>query len=139
MKDINVSKIFQMKNIIEYFPFNLLDHENIPVTTYKLTATIRNKVFNYEQTVESIQLDEKQPLNDDIYPCNCENSDFYGTDHGHIITGNIRFIKNQKLRKPVTKSSNFRQLQSFNHSICKKEIDHAIEKFAGSLRLKHKL
>ena len=59
--DINVTKIFQMKDVVECLPFELLDHENIPATTYKLTGTIRNKVFNYKQAVESIQLDQKQP------------------------------------------------------------------------------
>ena len=58
MEKINVSKTFQMKDIIDSLPFNLQDHENIPVTTYKLTATIRNKVFNCKETVEPIELDE---------------------------------------------------------------------------------
>ena len=73
MEDINVSKIFQMNDVIDSLPFNLQEHENILVTTYKLIATIRNKVFNYKQTVDTIELEEGQSLNDDIYPCNCEN------------------------------------------------------------------
>ena len=88
--DINVAKIFQMKDVVECLPFELLDHENIPATTYKLTGTIRNKVFNYKQAVESIQLDQKQPQNDDIYPWNYENSEFYGTDHQVIRLNNHR-------------------------------------------------
>ena len=48
----------------------------MPVTTYKLTATNRNKVFNYKQTVESTEPDEGQSLNDDIYLCNCDNLEF---------------------------------------------------------------
>ena len=58
MEDINVSKIFQMKNVIDSLPFNLQDHRNIPVT-------FRNKVFNYKQTIKSIELNFKnpQPLN----------------------------------------------------------------------------
>ena len=41
-EDINVSKNFQKKDVIDSL------HENIPVTTYKLTATIKNKVFYYK-------------------------------------------------------------------------------------------
>ena len=48
-------------------------------------------------------------------------------------------IKNEKLRKLFTKSPNFRELQSLNHVICKKEIDHVIEKLAGRLKLKYEL
>ena len=62
-----------MNDVIDSLPFTLQVHEKIPVTTYKLTATSRNKVFSYEKTVELMGLDEGQSLNDDIYPCNCEN------------------------------------------------------------------
>ena len=43
------------------------------ILIYKLTATIRNTVFSYKQTVESIELEERQSLNDNICP---ENSEF---------------------------------------------------------------
>ena len=135
MGDINVSKIFPMKYVIDSLPFNLQGHENIPVTTYKPIATIRDKVCNYKQTLESIETDKGQSL----YLYNCKNSEFCDPDHGYIITGNLCFIKTQKLRKLFTKGSNFREPQSLNYSRCKEEIDRAIEVFAGSLRLKHKL
>ena len=51
MGDINVSKIFQIRVAIDFLSFNLQDHENIPVTTYKLHASVRNKVFNYKQII----------------------------------------------------------------------------------------
>ena len=72
-----------MKDIIDSLPFNLQNYENIHVTTDKLTATIRNKVFNYKERVESIKLDEEQSLND-LYLYNCKNSAF--CDHGHNIS-----------------------------------------------------
>lgn len=53
MEDFNVSKIFQMKNANDSLQLNLQDHENISVTTYKLSTTIWNKICNYRQTVES--------------------------------------------------------------------------------------
>ena len=51
MGDINVSKIFQVRVAIDFLSFNLQDHENIPVTTYKLHASVRKKVFNYKQII----------------------------------------------------------------------------------------
>ena len=38
-----------MKDAIDSFSFNLQEHEDIAVTTYKLTTTIKNKVFNYKK------------------------------------------------------------------------------------------
>ena len=45
---INVSKVFQMKNLPNSLSFNLQERENICVTTYKLNATISNKVVKYK-------------------------------------------------------------------------------------------
>ena len=54
MEDINVSKIFQIKDAINYLPFNFQDHRKILPITYKLTATTSKNVLNNKQTVESI-------------------------------------------------------------------------------------
>ena len=54
--------------------------------------------------------------------------------HDHIITGDLRLIKNQKLEKHFSKGLNFKQPQPLNYPRCKKEIDRAIEEFAGSLK-----
>ena len=49
-----------------------------------------------------------QSLNDNIYRYNCENLEFCNSDHGHIITGDLHFAKNQKLRKSIPNGPNFR-------------------------------
>ena len=49
IEGINVSKFLQMKEAIDSVPFNLYDHESVPVTTYKLTKLIENIVFNHKQ------------------------------------------------------------------------------------------
>ena len=66
LEDIIVFKIFQMKDAIDSLQFNLQDHESILASTYKLTVTIRNKLFSYKQIVELIELDEGQLLNDEL-------------------------------------------------------------------------
>ena len=53
-------------NVMDCYSFNLQGHENIPVTIYELTATIRDKIFDYKQIAESIELDEEQSLYYDI-------------------------------------------------------------------------
>ena len=122
------NKIFKRRMSLILFQ----DHKNV-VTIYKFTATIRYQVFNEKQTVQSIEIREGQPLINDIYSCNCENSEFYDPDHSHIITGDLHLIKNQTLRKLITKGPNFREPQLL------REIDHPIEDIARSLRLKQKL
>ena len=66
MEKVNVSKIFQLNDVIDFFPFNFQEQEKISLITYKLTKTINNNFFNYKQTVELIELGEGRPLNDNV-------------------------------------------------------------------------
>ena len=40
--------------------------------------------------------------------CNCENSEFCDPEDDNIITGDLRLVKNEKLKKLFTKGLNFR-------------------------------
>ena len=79
----------------------------------KLDSPIRNKIMKYEATVRSIQhLTEDgitMTLNSEttsFYPCNCQDSEFCDSHHGHIVTGDLRFVTNPKLRKLFSKGPN---------------------------------
>ena len=54
-----------------------------------MTVTIMSKVFNYKQKVESVEVDERQSLNDDLYPCGWENLVFCDTDHDQTTAGDV--------------------------------------------------
>ena len=51
MGDINVSKIFQIRVAIDFLSFSLQDHENIPVTTYELHATVGIKFLTINKSL----------------------------------------------------------------------------------------
>ena len=44
-----------------------------------------------------------------LLPCGCSHSDFSDKHHGHIITGDLRLIKNNKLRKLFAKGPKYRE------------------------------
>ena len=64
--------------------------EDIPVVTYKLGSTIRNKILNYKETVDSIFVDDEVSFTLNSEPCDCLNSPFSDPHHKHIITGDLR-------------------------------------------------
>ena len=62
-----------------------MSKDDIPMLTYKLQPPIRSKIFNYKKFVESLDINsfiQKET----IIPCNCENSPYKDSEHGHIIT-----------------------------------------------------
>ena len=65
MEDINVYKLFQMKDVID----SVKTMKKYPCNEWHLNSLrlFGRKVFNYKQTVWSIEPDEGKSLNDDIY------------------------------------------------------------------------
>jgi len=54
LEPINLSKIFHFPDVTSALFSDLQSEDHIPVVTYKLGGTIRNKILNYKDTVESI-------------------------------------------------------------------------------------
>ena len=58
-KYIKLSEILNKPDVIAQLPRELQCKEKRPVITYKLTNTIRNKISNYKDTVNSIYVEDK--------------------------------------------------------------------------------
>ena len=104
---INISKIINDKNVEKKLPTQFNKTEQIS-TVYKLTKTIRSKIFNHKEFIKT--LDPKDILdNINNLPCNCTISPFADPNHGHIVTGDIRIVQNNKLRKLLCKGLKYRE------------------------------
>ena len=127
MEKIGLSKIINDKEYLDKLPEKF---EKFCVT-YRLGNPIRNKVFNYKETVNSIRI--KDPPS--VTTCECNNSEFKDNNHGHIVTGDLRIVKDVKLRKLLSKGPNFREHRSINLNKCKIEIIKALENFIFRYKL----
>ena len=114
MEKVRLSKIFNSPEIIQLLPLKIQAEEHIPVVSYKLCGTIRNKILNYKETVSSIYVDEDVSFVTNSDECNCQNSVFCDPLHKHIVTGDLRIVENKKLRCLLTKGSNFREQRTIN-------------------------
>ena len=81
----------------------------MPLLTYKLSPPISTKFFNFNKFVNNLDLDLFL-TNPDSLPCKCNNSPFVDRYHKHIVTGDLRIIKNNALRKPFIKGPNIGRL-----------------------------
>ena len=129
---VKLNKILRKPHITSKLPENLLT-EDPPSIVYSLSPTIRNKLFNYKETVESIDITDSLTYGAGFSECDCQYSDFADPDHGHIITGDLRFIENQNLRKLISKGPNYREPVSINWKRCKDSINNGIEAYIDSL------
>ena len=93
---INIARILRDPDIVKSLPSSSVKFP-IPMVTYKLTPPI-SMFFNLNKFVNNLDLDLFL-TNPDSLPCKCNNSPFVDRYHKHIVTGNLRIIKNNDLRK----------------------------------------
>ena len=114
MDRINISKIIKDKNVKKNLPTQFSKTEQIS-TVYTLTKTIRSKIYNHKEFIKT--LDTKVILdNMNNLPCNYKTSPFTDPNHGHIVTGDISIVQNNKLRKLLCKGPKYREPVSINFS-----------------------
>ena len=104
---INLSKILKYNSVINKMP-DQMTKDDIPMVTYKLKEPIRAKIFNHKTFVNSLDI-EAFIQNKESLPCNCEHSVYKDPFYGHIISGDLRIIQNNKLRKLISKGPKYRE------------------------------
>ena len=137
--DIHLNKILKSSEVIAALPTKLKGENDIPVATMKLSPPIRNKILNYKETVSSLDIvvDDDVSFVRNLPSCECENSEFCDPHHQHVITGDLRVVSNQKLRKLLTKGPNYREARTLNYNKCKKEIADSLGVTIDSLAVKY--
>ena len=94
---INIARILGDLDIIKSLPSSSVKFP-MPMVTYKLTPPISTTFFNFNKFVNNLDLDLLL-TNPDSLPSKCNNSRFADRYHKHIVTGDLRIIKNNALRK----------------------------------------
>jgi len=136
MDFINIHKIMRDKDTIDALPQDLSN--DIPTIIYQLTDSIRSKLFNYKEFVQTLDVDAFIEDNN-ILPCDCLNSPFIDLDHNHILTGDLNIISDSKLKGLVAKGPKYREPLPFSLDKAKAEIllglDNCIDTWSSKTKL----
>ena len=110
MDFINLAKLLRSNELASNMP-PVMQPEDIPMVVYSLSETTRSKILNYKKFVtKELDLDAfSKDLNS--ISCNCSNysMDFIDPNRGHVLTGNLQIINDNKLRKLICKGPKFRE------------------------------
>ena len=120
---INIQKIINLDDVVSTLPKKIKSFN--PVVVYTLKPSIRSKIFNYKNFISDIT------VSDDLstYPCFCNGSSFVDKDHGHIVTGDLRIVQNNKLRKIFVKGPKYREPSLIDFEKAKDCIDKGLSEF----------
>ena len=92
--------MFNNPDFILLLSFNTQTKGNMSNVAYKIRKTIHKKIINYKETINTIySLNAGQ--------CDCLSSTFSDPYSKHIITRDIKIMKNNKIRKLLTKGLNY--------------------------------
>ena len=122
---IDISKILRHPDVKNLIP-DSADAKDLPMVVYNLTKPIRSKIFNHKKFVQELDIDIFL-ANPGIYPCTCNESDYKDRNHHHVISGDIRIITNNKLRKLVSMGPNYRESVPIDFESARTSIINGIE------------
>ena len=123
---VNLHNMLHNKLVNSKVPIYFKEKEP-PVISYKYTDNISRKVFNYNQTLSDVNLSKYGNWNQS---CDCKSSTFCYGPHGHIITGDLRSVKNRKLRRLLSKGPKYREENTIDWDLNKNILITAVDDYA---------
>ncbi len=132
LEHIKLSSILHEDDVVNKLP-SMLQHQESPSVVYSLSNTIHSKLFNYKEAVNSIDTNDTETHGTGITTCDCQYSEFVNEHHGHVVTGDLRIIQNQKLRKLISKGPNYREPRTINWKRCRDNIAEGLAECASRM------
>ena len=105
---INLPQLLRSQSVMDKIPAYLKDKEP-PITFYKYTNTVANKLFSFSSTLSDLDI-RNYLSNPQHFQRN--TSMFCYEPHGHVITGNLMVIENREPNKTTWKSTKTMVLDS---------------------------
>lgn len=96
---LKLETIFNHKSIVGSLPSFCKFKK--PTIIYNYLPPIRNKIFNYNEVIDNIDT-----LKD--IECDCKSSKYCHDKLDHIVTGNMEFVQNDKLKSIMNYGTNYR-------------------------------
>ena len=105
---ISIARILRDPDIAKSLPSSSVKFP-IPIVTYKLIPLLSTKFFSFNKFVNNLDLDLFL-TNPNSLSWQCNNSPFVDRHNKHIVTGDLRIIRNNVLRKIFNKGPKYRKL-----------------------------
>ena len=107
---INLPALLQSTSVIDKIPIYFGDKEP-PIVSYEYTSTVASKIFDFAPALSNLNVSEYLS---NPQTCQGKESKFCYEPHGHVITGDLRVIENDRLRELVAKGPKYREPNRVN-------------------------
>ena len=134
---VNLSQILHQQSVIDTVP-SVARSFKPPTIVHSLDAPIGSKIFNFNKFVSSLDVDLFLRDSSSL-PCHCSDSPFKDDHHGHIISGDLRIIENNRLRKLFTKGPKYREGKLIDWNVTQESMISSVKECAQAWCEKHKM
>ena len=125
---VNLSSILYNAEVVDTIPSSAKTFCP-PTIVYTLESPISTKIFNFNKFVTSLNV-ENIVKDNSVLPCQCASSPFSDEHHKHIISGDLRLIKNNKLRKLFAKGPKYRESKFIDWNSVEKTLVESVKNCA---------
>ena len=121
---VNLPRILKSRYVRDAVP-QFINNKIPPTISYRYTKTIGGRIFNQRKVVEELDFDRGAGN----MCCNCSKSKCCYEPAGHVITGDLRIIRDAKLRSIIEKGPSFREQNYIDWNINKNLYKEAVAKY----------
>lgn len=119
---MNLPKFSRSKEVSNKLSFNF-EISYIPMVVYDLNPFVRSGLSNYKQFVLQLSISKLHKDTNSVKCCCSKyNISFVNNDYGHIKTGKLNIINDEKLRQLITKVQRYRAAKQINIEVACEEI-----------------
>ena len=98
LSDVNVNSILKDNAVSGLLPGNLSDKFTIKLV-YKFGKTIGSKILDYNEVLKGADVASYDDITQ--MSCDCDSSPFRNSTFGHVITGDLDIIQDDKLKRAL--------------------------------------
>ena len=132
---INISNILHHKRVKNNIPPYFKDQSS-PIISYTYTIPVASKIFNHTKVLQNLNINDLKSKPPD---CTCSHSLFNYNPAGHVITGDLNIVKNDKLRQLLSKGPKYREPQNINWKQNFKLLMDSVEDYAKNWAKREKV
>ena len=111
MDMIDLPRILNCRKVMRSVPSFVKEYS--PIVSYTYTKTIASKIFNHRRVVQELDMD----VGTEGMECDCCSSEYRYEPAGHVVTGDLRIIRDVKLRGLIRKGPNYREQNNINWKV----------------------
>ena len=124
LSDVNISSILGNTAVKSLIPSSLRDRFSIKLV-YKFSKTIGSKILNYNDVLRNAGVSSFNDIS--LLSCDCESSPFKNPNFGHVITGNLDIVEDNKLKQVCAFGAKFRENPLLDVNKIKKAVSKSID------------